>query len=393
MDFSSANKIFVTCSKGITAILEKELLDLGFPIHQAVKLGIYTSGTLEDTIRLNLSLRTAMRVHYLLHEFTAQTPDDLYRQLFRLPWEDIIDENGYVSVTSSVKNDSISDSRFVNLKCKDAIVDRIQSKKGKRPDSGPERSKSVIFLYWKENHCAVFIDTSGEPLSRRGYRKMPFKAPLQETLAAALLLAANWRGDGHFVNPMCGSGTLGIEAALIALNKAPGLLCNNFGFMHVKGFDKAVYIDARKSLRSKIRKQSDFLFILSDIDGAAIKAAQQNARTAGVDHLIEFQRCNYADTRVPEGSGHVMVNPGYGMRLQNTESLERVYSGLGDFFKQKCQGYMGYIFTGNLALAKKVGLKTSRRLIFYNAKIEARLLEYELYSGSRTQMHEREKEY
>ncbi|MBN1561031.1 class I SAM-dependent RNA methyltransferase [candidate division KSB1 bacterium] len=387
MDFSVANKILLTCARGVVPFLQKEVERLGFPVQQSLQLGLFTRGTLNDAIALNLSLRTANRVHFLLHEFRAENPDHLYQQLVKLPWEGIIDSRGYVSVTSSVMNDAVSDSRFANLKCKDAIVDRIAAKKGERPDSGPDHSRSAVYLYWKENDCAIYVDTTGESLSRRGYRKIPLQAPMQETLAAAVLLAADWRGDGHFVNPMCGSGTLGIEAALIALNKAPGLLRHNFGFMHVKGYDKAAYLDIRKSLRADIRKKSDFDFVLSDIDGQAVAAARQNARTAGVDHLLKFHRCDFRETPVPQGRGMVFVNPGYGVRLEDERSLEGVYSGLGDFFKRKCLGYTGYIFTGNLMLAKRVGLKTSRRLIFYNGSIEARLLEYELYDGSRAKPH------
>ena len=143
--------------------------------------------------------------------------------------------DGYFSVTSSVHNPAINDSRFANVRCKDAIVDRMKEKCGRRPDTGPDRNRIVIHLYWKGNIGQVFIDTSGEPLSRRGYRMIPLKAPMQETLAAAVVLATGWGRDGNFINPMCGSGTLAIEAALIALQRAPGLLRSNYGFMHLKG--------------------------------------------------------------------------------------------------------------------------------------------------------------
>lgn len=390
MDFTQKNKILITCANGVTPYLEKEVKALGFPVEKTVRLGLFTRGSLNDTIPLNMQLRTGIRVHYLVQEFKARTPDDLYFNLKKIAWETIIDANGYVSVTSSVTNTNISDTRFANLKCKDAIVDRIKEKKGRRPNSGPDRSKSVVFLYWKNEDCAIYIDTSGEPLAKRGYRKIPFKAPMQETLAAAVLKAAEWDGTGHFINPMCGSGTLGIEAALIALNKAPGLLRNNFSFMHVLGYDAEKYRQVRHELRARTKKNTDFRFILTDYDPEAISSARQNARTAGVDHLFEFNKCDFRETEVPEGPGVVFVNPGYGVRLEDTSTLEPVYAGLGDFFKQKCQGYRGYIFTGNLALAKKVGLKTSRRLVFFNGSIEARLLEYELYQGSRPKPRELE---
>ena len=175
-----------------------------------------------DAMRLNLLIRTGHRVLFLLETFHAKNPDGLYEKISRIQWEDYIPEDGYICVTSTVETPTIQDSRFANLKCKDAMVDRIKRKCGHRPDSGPKRDQTVIHLYWKDEVCLIYLDTSGEPLSKRGYRKIPLKAPMQETLAAAVILATGWKGDGNFVNPMCGSGTLAIEAALIALERAPG---------------------------------------------------------------------------------------------------------------------------------------------------------------------------
>ena len=383
MDFTNKSQLLVTCARGVAPVLKEELQSLHFPVHDETALGVFTDGTLEEAIELNLKLRTGLRVLFLFEKFHARTPDDLYRRVRALKWEDVLPVDGYFSVASAVSNMYINDSRFANLKCKDAVVDRMQDVVGRRPDSGPDRSKAVLFLYWKDEQGGIYIDTSGESLSRRGYRKIPMNAPMQETLAAATLLAAGWTGDGHFVNPMCGSGTVGIEAALIALNRGPCLLRHNFGFMHIKGFDKARYAAIRKKVNSLSQKKTSFQIIMTDIDAKAVAAARQNARTAGVEHLCRFQTCDFRDTPIPDGGGIVYFNPGYGKRLQDEKSLQKTYSAIGDFFKQKCRGYFGYIFTGNLNLAKKVGLKTKRRLIFYNGPIEARLLEYEIYEGSR----------
>jgi putative N6-adenine-specific DNA methylase len=206
---------------------------------------------------------------------------------------------------------------------------------------------------------------------------------MQETLAAAVVMAAGWNGKGHFVNPMCGSGTLAIEASLMALNRAPGLLRNNFGFMHIRGFDRQLWEDLRSEAKRAAKKAIPHRIIATDITEEAVEAARKNAATAGVEHLIEFGVCDYADTVVPEGSGVVILNPEYGARMGKIKELERVYAGIGNFFKQKCTGYTGYIFTGNLPLAKKVGLRTKRKIRFFNSGIECRLLEYELYEGSR----------
>ena len=377
------SKIIITCAKGIPPFLKEEVLSLCFPILSEGIAYVETEGTMEDALKLNLFLRTGQRVLFLLEEFNAKRPDELYGKMSRIKWENYIPEDGYLCVTSSVETPTIKDSRFANLKCKDAIVDRMNEKCGRRPDSGPKRDRTVIHLYWKDKRCQVYLDTSGEPLSRRGYRRIPLRAPMQETLAAAVILATGWKGNGNFINPMCGSGTLAIEAAMIALNKVPGLLRNNYGFMHLKGFDESSWKALRKKTTAIAKKSLNGTIIATDISREAVEAAKKNATTAGVTQLMEFGVCDYSETPVPEGSGVVVLNPEYGERLGKIEELKETYEGIGDFFKKRCQGYRGYLFTGNLDLAKKVGLKTKRKIPFFNSNIECRLLEYDLYEGSK----------
>ncbi len=380
---SGKSRILITCAKGIAPYLREELLELGFPVLFETIAGVATEGTIDDTLRLNLMLRTGQRVLFLLKEFPARDADALYHALSIIAWEDYIDEDGYVCVTSSVDNPSIRDSRYANVKCKDAIVDRIKEKRGQRPDSGPKKDRAVVNLYWKDESCSVYFDTSGEPLSRRGYRKIPMKAPMQETLAAAVISASVWNRRSHFVNPMCGSGTLAIEAAMAGMNRAPGIVRNNYGFMHLRGFNKSLWNGLRVQAKRAEKKALDCRIIATDIRKDAVDAAKKNAAIAGVEHLIEFDTCHYHETQVPDGEGIVILNPEYGERMGKIKELEHVYKGIGDYFKQKCRGYTGYIFTGNLDLAKKVGLRTKRRVQFYNSGIECRLLEYDLYEGTR----------
>ena len=377
------NKILITCAKGITPFLREELLLLGFPVISETVAGIETEGSMDDTLRLNLLLRTGHRVLFSLREFRAKDADDLYRAVSEIAWEEYIAGDGYVCVTSSVDNPTIRNSLFANVKCKDAIVDRIKEKCGQRPDSGPEKDRVVVNLYWKDEDCSIYLDTSGEPLSRRNYRKIPMHAPMQETLAAAVIRATGWNGNGHFINPMCGSGTLAIEAALAGLNRASGILRDNFGFMHLKGFNKSLWKDLRAQAIKVAKKTLDCRIIATDIRRDAVEAARKNAAMAGVEQLIEFAVCDYSETSIPDGSGIVILNPEYGERMGTVKELENVYKGIGDFLKQKCRGYTGYIFTGNPDLAKKVGLKANRRVPFFNGAIECRLLEYALYEGSR----------
>ena len=381
--FTKNSSILITCAMEIPPCLREEIISMGFPIRSEFTAGIETEGTLEDSMKLNLMIRTGHRVLYLLEELQAHDPDELYRGIAEMPWENYISKSGFFSVTSYVNNPTIRDSRFANVKCKDAIADRFLKMYGVRPDSGPGRKGVVIYLYWSNNRCSVYLDTSGEPLSRRGYRKIPLVAPMQETLAAAVILASGWRGDGNFINPMCGSGTLAVEAALIALDRAPGLLRNNYGFMHIPDFKRSAWAQLRNMANRKSKKQLAGKIIATDINPKAIDAARKNAKTAGVEHLIEFHISDYSDTPIPAGAGIIMINPEYGERMGELEHLKETYRGIGDFFKQKCSGYRGYIFTGNLELAKNVGLKTKRRIPFYNSNIECRLLEYSLYEGSK----------
>jgi putative N6-adenine-specific DNA methylase len=378
-------RIVITCARGIAPWLAKEVHGLGFPVESEWEAAVETTGTLYDTLGLNLRLRTGHRVLWRLAAFEARDPAALFAGFRAIPWEGILHPSGphaYLSVTSTADTPAIRDGRFVNVKAKDAIVDRITERCGVRPDSGPERDRAVVHVYWKGARVAVFLDTSGEPLSRRGYRKIPLAAPMQETLAAAVILATGWNGRSGFINPMCGSGTLAIEAALVAQGKAPGLLRGNFGFMHLKGFSADAWRTVRTEARLAVRETAARI-VATDLDADCVAAARQNARTAGVENLISFSACPFEQTPVPEGKGVVVINPPYGERIGQAEQLAGLYTAIGDFFKKRCRGYTGFLFTGNPELAKKVGLRTRRRVPFYNGEIACRLLEYDLYEGTR----------
>ena len=242
----------------------------------------------------------------------------------------------------------------------------------------------VIHLYWTESISELFLDTSGETLSKHGYRKIPGKAPMLESLAAANLLALKWDRKSAFINPMCGSGTIAIEAALLATNRKPGLYRNNYSFMHLCEYDATEYDKLYKEMESKVIATTDVRIIASDISEDAINISKINAGIAGVEEMLTFELCDFAETTIPENTeGVIYFNPEYGDRLGDEIELQETYSRMGDFLKQKCKGYMGYIFTGNLELAKKIGLKPKRRIEFYTGKIDCRLFEYELYAGSR----------
>lgn len=381
--FNTQSKVIVTCNRRLSPFLEQEVRDLGFDIKRAFNTGVELKASVNECIKLNLHLHTASQVLYELKAFRANNADELYKNLVQIPWEDLLPIDGYFTVTSNVHNETITTPLFANVKVKDAIVDRIKNKKGMRPNSGPDLNRAVIHLHWMEDRAEIFLDTSGETLAKHSYRKHPGKAPMLEALAAATILATKWNGRSPFVNPMCGSGTLAIEAALMAQTRKPGLLRMNYSFMHFIGYDEEIFFNERRILKDITEKTNLPDIIASDISSEAIEIAKLNARTAGVEHLIKFEVCDFAETTVPVGQGVIMFNPEYGERLGVHSKLEMTYARIGDFLKKECQGYRGYVFTGNPDLAKKIGLRASRRFEFFNGKLDCRLLQYELYEGSK----------
>lgn len=382
--FNKPSHIIITCSKRLTPFLQKEITGLGFKTSKIFQTGLEINGTLNDCINLNLRVRCASQVLYSLKAFSCNNAEELYQVVSQIQWESIIPKDGYFSVTSNVDTASINNSLFANVKVKDAIADRFRNKLNDRPDSGPELNKTVINLFWKKDHAEIFIDTSGETLSKHGYRKIPGKAPMMESLAAATLLATNWNRKSPFINPMCGSSTLAIEAAMLAANRHPGLFRDNYGFMHIVGYDAGFFKKEKQKLSDEIKWIPGLKIIATDISADAINISKINAGAAGVADLIQFDVGDFAKTPVPENeNGIVFFNPEYGERMGDEIELEQTYARIGDFMKKKCKGFTGYVFTGNLNLAKKIGLKPKRKIEFYNGKIDCRLLEYELYSGSR----------
>ncbi len=390
--YTAAGLITVTCNKRLAPYLEMEVKELGFETEDTFITGVHLNGTLNDCIKLNLNLRCASQVLYSLKQFEAYNADDIYKNLADYPWETLLPADGYFSVTSNVMNETINNSMFANLRVKDAIVDRMREKTGKRPNTGAELSGAVIHLFWKNETAEVFIDTSGDSLARHGYRKIPGRAPMLEALASASIMATRWDRNSPFVNPMCGSGTVAIEAALIATNTRPGLFRLNYAFMHLIGYDNEIYLREMELLDSQIKEVPGLRIIATDYSDMAIINARKNAVAAGVADMIEFKVCDFEATDLPEGGKGVMfMNPEYGERLGTESELEATYKRIGDFMKKKCGGYFGYIFTGNLDLAKKIGLKAKRRIEFYTSIIDCRMMEYELYEGSRRMVREEDK--
>ena len=398
--------IIISCAKELSRWTEIEVRDMGYSPIEVTENTVVIRGDINDVFRLNLYLRTAHRVLVPLLRTECRNIRDLYESVKSIDWENIIEAEGYFSVSSIVHNFTIRDTRIPSLYTKDAIADRMREKCQRRPDSGGENNGSAVFVYWERNEAIIYLDTSGEPLSKRGYRRIPGSAPMQETLAAACIMALRWDKKTPFLSPMCGSGTPAIEAAMMAMNKAPGLLKGHFAFQSIKGYTdivpgwKAPNVAPRqivgaspeqiwKELILKAKneqKKTDIpRIIASDISPEAVDNAHTNAIAAGVVQNIEFYGCDFGDTPIPEtpepaskedSRGVVFFNPEYGIRLGTYEELAPIYERMGTFMHEKCSGWKGGVITGNPDLARLVNLYYKTRVPFFNGPIDCRLFIY-----------------
>lgn len=382
MDLFQPSRIVVTHALYGGSVLKGELAALGYKTIREDRLHLEINGNIRDAIILNMHLRTAHRVLILLDHFHSKTLKDLYSGVKRIEWEDIIPVNGYFSIHAFVRQPGIKDFRIASLNTKDAIADRFMEKYKLRPDSGKLTDKLVLYIHWYDGLCHVYLDTSGESIARHGYRKHSTVAPLSEALAALIVLSTKWNKNSAFINPMCGSGTIAIEAAMIATGRYPGLYRMNYSFLHVKNAPVEEYQRIKKELTDKITRQPALKIIATDIERNAVQQARKNIEHAELQSVIELDISDFRNTPVPENNGIIVLNPPYGERMGEIEKLEGIYRAIGDFFKKNCQGYTGYVFTGNPGLGKKIGLRTSRKIPMMNGNIECRLLEYPLYAGS-----------
>jgi putative N6-adenine-specific DNA methylase len=376
-------KTRVTCAPGLAPYLKQELEQLGFECLSMDKTGVEIEATTTQSMMLNLRLRTAFHVLQRFADINCRNADELYSEAKRLPWDRVIDPSGFVSVTSNVRNETISNSMFPNLRLKDAICDKLVEQGGKRPDTGSSTDGMVVSMHWVDSKARIYLNMTGRKLSDRGYRKMPFMAPMRETIAAAVLMEMKYDGTRPLVVPMCGSGTIAIEAALIAKHRAPGLLRSNYACNHWLNADKDAWSQQRVEAKKLMVKNDPAPIVATDIEEEAIEATRKNAVTAGVDHLIEFHVCDFAQTPIPEEAGDVVLHGEYGVRLGDDEELIATYKRIGDFLKTDCSGWDGYVFTSGKPLIGAIRLKVSKRTPFINAEIDCRLLKYELYRGSK----------
>ncbi|MBT1076429.1 THUMP domain-containing class I SAM-dependent RNA methyltransferase [Geobacter grbiciae] len=377
--FVGEQSFFATTAKGVEEVLAREMTGLGLGGVTMEKGGVRFTGDLSACYRANLWLRTASRILITLTEFPCHSPQDLYDGVRALPWDRYLTPDTTLAVECVLRDSALTHSGFVALKTKDAIVDTLRDRFGRRPSVNPKDPDLLVNVHLVRNRCTISLDSSGTGLDRRGYRAEAGEAPLRETLAAALVLLTDWDGTVPLVDPLCGSGTILIEAALMALNRAPGLVRERFGFQRWPAFDAPRWRRLLEEARQTERTTLAVPILGSDRLEDVLAVARGNSRRAGVEKFISFEARDLRDLVSPPAPGVILTNPPYGRRLGDEEQLKSFYRQIGDVFKQRCAGYTAWLFTGNLDLAKEVGLKASRRIALFNGPLDCRLLKYDLY--------------
>jgi len=372
-------EFFATAAKGVEEVLADEILRLGVSGVVLEKGGVRFKGDMATCYRANLWLRTAHRILMPIAEFPCETPQHLYDGVRSVCWQDYLNPDITLAVTCNLRDSKITHSGFAALKTKDAIVDCIRDSFGRRPDVDTRTPGLLVNVHLVRNRCTISLDTSGVSLDKRGYRLDRNEAPLRETLAAAMIELSGWDGSAPLVDPMCGSGTIPVEAALKASRRAPGFSRPNFGFQRWPSFDPVQWSVVLQEAQEQVRHSLPVPILGYDLSGRSLELARQNAQRAGVGSLVAFGRAGVGEWVPPTSPGILLCNPPYGVRLGEEEALQSLYKKLGDTLKRSFTGYTAYVLTGNPRLASCIGLKPSRRIVLFNGAIECRLLKYELY--------------
>lgn len=364
---------------GMEEVLAAELNTLGAKNIQQQNRAVNFEGDQPLLYRCNLWLRTALRVLKPVHQFHAADEHQLYCSVQEIDWRSYLGVNDTLAVNAVVHSPHFTHSQYVGLKVKDAIVDQFRQHTGRRPSIDPANPTLRVHVHISNDQCTLALDSSGESLHKRGYRLDKNEAPLNEALAAGLVLLTGWNGQGNFVDPMCGSGAIVIEAAMIAHNIAPGLN-RQFGFMSWKDFDAAIWQRVQREAFAAIRG-IEYKIIGADISRSVLQAARKNARLAGVEGKVDFIVSAFEDFVPPAGGGVLVMNPPYGERMKKA-AIESFYRMIGDGLKQRFAGFEAWIFSGNPAAVKHIGLRPSQKHILYNGGLECRFQKFAIYEGS-----------
>lgn len=366
---------------GLEEILAAEMKSLGLSNVKPLKRAVAAEGDLEGLYKANLHLRTALRVLVPFARFTAKNEEELYNNVYKLNWEELLTVDQSFAIDSTVSSEVFRHSKYVALKSKDAIVDRFRQISGRRPSIDTEWPDLRINLHAKGTEFTLSFDSSGESLHRRGYRAPGHRAPLNEVLAAGMLLLSEWDGKTPLVDPMCGSGTIVIEAGYLATNRAPGIQRKRYGFMSWKDYDEALW--TKLKTRAIVQETpSETPIVGGDMSGKAIEMAKDSAHRANLP--ISFTWVNRQfEQHLPETEpGIIVMNPPYGERLDRVDA-EVLYKSIGDHLKQNYSGFDAWIISSNMDALKRVGLRASARKVLFNGPLECRFVKFELYRGTK----------
>jgi putative N6-adenine-specific DNA methylase len=373
------NQYFATVARGLETIAAQELERLGAQDVKPDFTGVYFAGDRALLYRVNLWSRTIFRVLMPIAEFRCYNSDMLYREVQKIPWDEYLYPDNTLAVNCTGGNEKLNHTHYTALQVKNAIADQQRLQFNKRSNVDVEHPDLLINIHIHQDRAILSLDSSGGSLHRRGYRPAMGLAPLKETLAAALLEMAEWTPDLPFLDPMCGSGTLPLEASLKALNIAPGLFREKFGFMTWRDFDEPLWDKLWAEAENSELPELKEVIAGFDRDSDMLTQARTNAQQAGISGKIQFAQTELSQLEAPADRGVLICNPPYGERLGDASELGDLYKMLGDIFKNRFKGWNAFILTGNKELGKKVGLRTSRRIPVFNGSIPCTLLKYELY--------------
>lgn len=365
---------------GLEDILAEEVKQLGGREVQVKNRAVNCVGDLGFLYKINYSLRTAVKILVPILEFKAYNEDKFYEKLRRFPWDDVMGIDQNFAIDATVYSERFTHSRFMTLKMKDAIVDFFQQKYRKRPDVQPKNPDIKFHLHIDKDLVIISLDSSGDPLFKRGYRVEQGVAPINEVLASGMLHLAGWDGKGNFLDPMCGSGTLLIEAAMMAMNLPAQIFRTSFGFQNWRNYDADLF-QTIKEFRINRIKAFDGKIIGYDKDPKALFAAKANIAKAELDDVIEVKKQNFFESEKEHFPLLMVFNPPYDERISISD--DDFYQKIGDTFKQHYPNTLAWLITADLVAAKKIGLRPSRKIKSFNGKLETRFLQYEMYEGSK----------
>lgn len=367
--------------QGLEEALADELRALGASDVLLLKRAVQFEGDQKLLYRSNLELRTALRILKSVHTFRARHENHLYKKIREFNWTDYLSLENTFAVDAVTNSDYFPHSKYAALKTKDAIADEFRKRLEARPNVDVHDPDLQIHLHIQDDHCTLAFDSSGESLHKRGYRHQTGEAPISEVLAAGMLLLSGWQADCDLLDPMCGSGTIAIEAGFIARNMPALWHRKNFGFAKWKDFDKNLWETVRKEALGKTRPFEHRIFA-SDSDGKAVKMATQNVFNAEMEDIIFVQRKKFETLEAPSTKGFIIMNPPYDERLQ-VAGLFDLYKRIGDTFKQTFKGWTAWVISSNMEAIKHIGLRPSKKIVLFNGALECKFQEYQMYEGSR----------